>query len=451
MRRHTTVTALLLGLWLLTFCGCTPQQPERAQKAPASPGVLRAHLYNSGFSLSHDDYNNCYQASNGKLYYVLSVYILGAESLDTGAQMYSLDPSTGKIQHVAELTDAAGEKGLKAIPQGKVHVNFVEFTGKLYFATMNGHYTPPVEHGKRHVLPPPPGYKPYPGGHFLSYDLTTGKFEDIAKAPEGITSMTMDTQRGRLYGLTWPSGLFLRYDLGKRELKNLGPASELSEKGTGRTFGVLCRSLALNPQDGSVYYTTSAGDILRYRYDRDAIEKVEGCSLKKDFFGCLDPNTDTMGYNWRQAVWYAPEGVFYAVHGKSGYLFRFEPRTNRVEIAERIVSEATRKSGMYDQFDYGYLGFTLGPDGHTLYYLTGAPHPTPVEAGEEDLELVTYHIPSRKYIDHGVVELEDGRRPFDAQSIAIGRNGIIYTVAKVKEGGHYRMDLLSFPGPSQTR
>ena len=406
MRGHTTVTALLLGLWLLTFCGCTPRQPERAQKAPASPGVLRAHLYNSGFSLSHDDYNNCYQASNGKLYYVLSVYILGAESLDTGAQMYSLDPSTGKIQLVAELTDAAGEKRLKAIPQGKVHVNFVESAGKLYFATTAGHYTPPGPDGKQHVLPPPPGYKPYPGGHILSYDLTTGKFEDIAKAPEGIISITMDTQRGRLYGLTWPSGLFLRYDLGKRELKNLGPASELSEKGTGRTFGVLCRSLAVNPQDGSVYYTTSAGDILRYRYDRDAIEKVEGCSLKKDFFGCLDPNKpDTMGYNWRRAVWYPTEGAFYAVHGKSGYLFRFEPRTNRVEIVERIVSEATRKSG----------------------------------------------LPSRKYVDHGVVELEDGRRPFDAQSIAIGRNGIIYTVAKVKEGGHYRMDLLSFPGPSQTR
>ncbi len=35
-------------------------------------------------------------------------------------------------------------------------------------------------------------------------------------------------------------------------------------------------------------------------------------------------------------------------------------------------TEPSRRSGMYDEFSYGYLGFTLGPDGHTLYYLTGA-------------------------------------------------------------------------------
>ena len=26
---------------------------------------------------------------------------------------------------------------------------------------------------------------------------------------------------------------------------------------------------------------------------------------------------------------------------------------------------------MFDMYYYGYLGFTLGPDGRTLYYLTG--------------------------------------------------------------------------------
>ena len=80
-----------------------------------------------------------------------------------------------------------------------------------------------------------------------------------------------------------------------------------------------------------------------------------------------------MGYNWRQTVWYAPEKMIYGVHGNSGYLFRFDPRIPRVEVLDRLTSEPSQRSGMYDEFSYGYLGFTLGSDDRTLYYLTGGP------------------------------------------------------------------------------
>ena len=65
---------------------------------------------------------------------------------------------------------------------------------------------------------PPPGYEPYPGGHLLAYDMKTGKFDDLGIAPdrEGILSMNMDTARGRIFGLTWPTGRFFRYDLATR-------------------------------------------------------------------------------------------------------------------------------------------------------------------------------------------------------------------------------------------
>ena len=78
-----------------------------------------------------------------------------------------------------------------------------------------------------------------------------------------------------------------------------------------------------------------------------------------------------MGYNWRQTVWYAPDRAVYGVHGDSGYLFCFDPRLNRVDVLERLTSEPSKRSGMYDQFSYGY--FALGPDGRTLHYLTGGP------------------------------------------------------------------------------
>ena len=77
-----------------------------------------------------------------------------------------------------------------------------------------------------------------------------------------------------------------------------------------------------------------------------------------------------MGYGWRQAFWYAPENAIYAIHGRSSYLFRFDPQAERVDVLRRIASEPSMRIGMYDDFHYGYLSFALGPDGHTLYYLT---------------------------------------------------------------------------------
>ncbi|HEV2248693.1 MAG TPA: hypothetical protein VGW37_18770, partial [Terriglobia bacterium] len=68
---------------------------------------------------------------------------------------------------------------------------------------------------------------------------------------------------------------------------------------------------------------------------------------------------------------------------------------------------------------------------------------------DEDIQFVTYDIASGKRVDHGVLQLEDGLRPFFAESIAIGSKNI-YTVAKTRnKGGHLRVDLLSFPNPVQ--
>ena len=435
---------VFLAIWLF-FHG----PGARAQ----DPGTkhLTARAFDSGFELSSGTFNGMLAASDGRIYYVLC-----AASADTGAQMYSYDPATDKIQHLGDLTEAAGEKGLKSIPQGKSHVNFVESNGKLYFSTHVDWYS--VQGGLELMAPPPPGYKPYPGGHFLAYDMISGKFANLAKAPpgQGIISMSMDTQRGRLYGLTWPSGYFLRYDLKSGELKNLGPLYRDGEGGHW-TVRVLCRALPIDPRDGSVYFTNADGDVLRYRYDRDAIETVQGDNLRKDYFGTWNPmDGQNMGYGWRQAVWYAPENSIYAVHGRSSYLFRFDPQAERVDVLQRLASEPSRRSGTYDNFHFGYLSFTLGPDGHTLYYLTegrivknGKPIVVyqPETGGEpaEDLHLITYDIPAAKYTDHGAVFFPDGGRPGLVNSIAVGKDSSVYCITDIPGNGRRRVDLVRIP------
>lgn len=447
MKRFPGIKRLAILIAVLSLAlGCTKQGQKSTQQAPTtSTTILHARFYDSGFKFADDNYNQCFYASDGKVYYVLA-----SGSPYTGSPLLAFNPATGKIEDLGDLTEAAGEKGLHAIPQGKGHSMFVEFQGKLYFATHVGYYSPPSPTGQELIGKPPAGYKPYPGGHFLSYDLRTGKFENFAKAPvgQGIISFTMDPQRHRLYGLTWPSGLFLRYDMQTHNLKNFGPVTEGGEKGIpGSTYRAICRILVVDPQDGSVYFTTAGGRILRYRYDTDTLETVQECSLKRDVFGCMDPKQPgTMGYNWRKAFWYAPQGVIYAQNGRSGYLFRFDPRKESIEILTRLVPDVLRKNGMFDDHKYGYLGMTLGPDGHTIYSLTGAPTQTAAKKTDEEIHLVTYNILSKKQVDWGILQLQNGLRPFFAQSIAIGHRNI-YTVSKIKENGKIRTDLLSFPNP----
>ena len=404
--------------------------------------------------MAHDTYNGLSSASDGKIYYVLC-----SQSVDVGGQMYSFDPATDKIQHLGDLTELCGEKGLKAIVQGKSHVKFVEAKGKLYFATHIGYYS--MIDGMEKLGLPPAGYKPYPGGHLLSYDMLSGKFENLAIAPhqEGILTMNMDTQRGLIYGITWPTGYLFRYDLAKKELKDLGPITGEGENGKGSTFRVICRSIAINPDDGTAYMTTSEGTILRCRVGQDVVEKVEGEDLRKDYFGIYDPSSaGSMGYNWRQIIWSQHEKKFFGVHGNSGYLFSFEPGEPRIEVLDRLTSKVSQLTGMFDQFSYGYLGFTLGPDGHTLYYLTGGPiyqngkrvtGKSSTAMGEakglENLHLITYDISTKKYQDHGAVFYSDGQRPLYVNSIAVGADGTVYTLGRITENGKTRTDLISIP------
>jgi hypothetical protein len=450
-RLSFAVSALLIGLLAVTV--------SRAQQLTVPDGKayrgkkITARTYNSGFALGHDSYNAMGTASNGRIFYCLS-----SENIDQGAKMFCLDPKTQKITEVGDLTEACGEKGTKAIPQGKSHVNFVEANGKLYFATHVGVYS--MVNGMETLGIPPAGYKPYPGGHLLSYDLKTGKFEDFGIAPdrEGVLSFNMDTKRGRLFALTWPRGLFYRYDLATKHQKSFGKQCAEGEGAVGANYRTVCRSIAVDLDDGSAYFTTSEGTILRYDAQTDSVAPVQGEDMKKDYFGLYDPiSPGHMGYNWRQTFWRAKDKMIYGVHGNSGYLFRFDPRVPRIEVLDRITSEPSKRCGMFDQFSYGYLGFGLGPDGKTIHYLTGAPiyvdgkrlkgkdHIAMGAAkGLEDLHLITYDIEKLQCRDRGAVFYENGQRPLYVNAMTIGKDGTVYTLPRITENGNTRSDLVSF-------
>jgi len=417
----------------------------------AAQTTLHATAYNSHFPTAVVDggeaWNGMGVASDGNVYYVLS-----SASPDIAAQMYSFNPKTKTVTHVGDLNDAVGQGNIKAVAQGKSHVSFVESNGKLYFSTHLGYYAHVA--GVEAAGAPPPGYLSYPGGHFVAYDLKTGKFEDLLKAPggEGIITFNMDTKRERLYGITWPTGRFLTYDLKTKRFKDHGTLFHGGEVGkVGDSYRGICRRIVIDPRDGSAYFTTGDGVVHRYHYDSETIDDVTGISLKKDYFGQMDIAAPGMAYNWRAAFWDDAENVIYGINGRSGYLFRVDVNKPTVDVLDRLTSEPSKESGMYDRFNYGYMGFALGHDGHTIYYLTGSPivgtsgnggTGNPQRRGD-GCHLITYDLKTKKYTDHGLLVLDDGSPVSAPQSIALGADGTVYTLSYVKRDGKRIIELIS--------
>ena len=108
---------------------------------------------------------------------------------------------------------------------------------------------------------------------------------------------------------------------------------------------------------------------------------------------------------------------------------------------------------MFDQFSYGYLGFKI-KDG-VVYYLTGGPIykdgirvkgldkiSMGAPKGLEHLHLVTYNISEKEYKDLGPVFYEDGTFPTYVNSIALGEDNDVYTIARFLHNGKEVDDLV---------
>jgi hypothetical protein len=393
--------------------------------AETASSVITCRVHPSGFERADSNFYSLNIASDLCVYYTLS-----SHNIDTHARVYRYDPARDEVKLMFDIGEAVGEAGLKTLPQGKSHSPFFELDGWLYLATHYGFFASTEQ--REHPAPVPEGYKPYPGGHLIRFNMTTGETEDLAVAPpeEGIITLNMDAQRGRCCGLTWPKGFFLVYDLETRKLRNLGPVSRGGEVGSGDQYFCLVRSFAVDPRDGHVYFTNSDGEVLCYEPGADRVAPFGDLRMDRDIFGAWDPHRPGhQGYNWRDILWHEESQCFYGVHPKSGWLFRFDPPARRIDLIARITADELLRSGRFEPFRYGYLTLQVGPDRRTLYYLTST-YGVRTEEGpdlNQKIHLVTYNLETGRYADHGVLQLEDGRYPRMSQCHAVHPNGRGYT------------------------
>ena len=390
---------------------------QDVSSAVYKPGSLQGKMIDGGFYPGDSNYHALVHASDGGIYYAIC-----SHDRNTHAHLFRYDPETDEVATVADIGEALGEDGTVNIPQGKIHCDLFEYYGKLYFGTHVGIY----ERGGTE------DHGPYPGGHFMSYDLATGAFEDygIGEPEEGMVCLQMDKKRGRLYTLTWPSALFIYYDIETGTKKSFGPSVYGHAYINNIEFGGIPRSFGIDPRNGNVYWWNLDETVTCYSYDSDTIEVLNDHKLGRPILKVHEPGSDYEKVSWRSIRWNETDNLFYGITFFGEQLFSYDPRNGEIEVIDRIAPGPNRKSG---ELSRGSLAYELSSDGRTLYYVN---HLRPYtgdtkKRADDELRLVTYDLTLRTYTDHGPIILEDGRNPKDCQGMEIGRDGNIYLVCTV--------------------
>lgn len=419
-----------LLLWLIA----TTAHAGAITKAPAPPEPLIAEVYDPNFPESDCSYHGVYCAGNGKVYFTLS-----AHSIAIWNRVYRFDAKTKAVDLFWTARSTTPEKG--HVAQGKIHSPLAECNGELFLCTHSGHYRP------EHKLPGSGVVvEPYKGGYVFAVAADTGKGRVVSaplherpvivprpKGPvplggEALISSVMDTRRGVFYALSWPSAIFVRVDVKTGEAKEYGkmqdgaetvprhlPAQTGKKKVVNSRYQQICRTLAMD-DEGHVYGSAGCGKI--WKYDRQLDKVVTMKSRMPDATEGSMPQAAPWLQLWRTIVWNDQEKVFYGVHWGTSWLFRFDPKADKIEPVMHWAPIGRPVK------DYAQLGLAMGSN-QVLYGLVHAPS---IKKGvQRSVHLATLDLRSRRFKDHGNVLGDNGMTLMFAESCAVAPNGDVYT------------------------
>jgi outer membrane protein assembly factor BamB len=222
----------------------------------------------------------------------------------------------------------------------------------------------------------------YRGGHAFRLDPSTGEITDlgIPVPGQGINYLTIDRTRRTIYGLTYPRGHLLVWDLrtGRIEDKEatVPPPRPVKEPRDTVYIRYLPRALALDG-DGNVYGTRESGLMWRFTPAKRIIDPLEA----------KIPCTKGMDEDWlynhvADSFCLGSDGLIYGGTTSDGYLFVFDPKNGTVTNLGKPIRQSRIRS------------VVQGADGK-IYAL----------AGEENgvAHLVTYDPQTRGMADLGAI------------------------------------------------
>ena len=364
-----------------------------------------AHVVADSIPAPHDFVDGQWQGiiadSDGQTYFSVS-----SHSPRHNAQFYRYDPENDEVEHLIDVGVWCGYEDSpgKYNAQGKIHSNIYEHEGKLYCTSTSAHAT--LEH-------------PYPGGHFLAYDLKTGEFHNLGKVDYdgkgGLLSAVFDPKLERMYAIHQHKTTLVYLDLKTKDIVEVGQIED---------GGRQCRWPIVDER-GILYGSTRDGMIYRY----NPHTRTRSCLLTRIPHDPEAPQPEPgdgrpwSKTHWTPMIWDAETEWWYGVRGNDEYLFRFRPPADprsHLGKTEGIIQIGYRPSKTQPR--YASLGLTLKD--RTLYYCS-------YPIWRSQAHLVSYNIDTGRAVDHGPIIVEGDRRVSEIHSMVVGSDGLLHAVAMV--------------------
>lgn len=346
--------------------------------------------------------------SNGQVYGATS----GKQSF-----LFHFDSMTNKVYPLGQI---ASEKG--------VHHCIVEGAGGLLFigTGLNELEIPvlskDVPYGRRTIEYQlwddiEARYEGYAGGHIYMYnpaegdsdiylDAAKAKVKDLGVAVPGnsIYAMTINTDKTKIYGISYPDAVFFEYDIPSEKFYRHGQwLSAKAYSGPERSWRSVPRAF-ICASDGKVYSSGDNG--LMYTFD-----PASG-KISQTYMRIPGEYWETQNYNGYPVVEQLIEVKPGVVYGScsDGFLFRFDLESQTLRVLGKPRVERRMRA------------MTLGHDGR-LYMI----------AGEKDnvCRMFSYDIAGEEgFLDYGVLGVD--RSPYYAKIayqfdvMCTGEDGTIY-------------------------
>lgn len=341
-------------------------------------------------------------ASDGNTYFAVS-----SHSRDRNGQFYRYLPSKeglGRVEHLIDIGKWCGETDTlgKTNTQGKIHSEIYELDGKLYMSTTNAHAD-----------------YPYKGGHFLSYDLKTGKADDLGVYPDtngGLLTMHLEPVYRRLYAISQTNAKLVYYDLEKKTIVTVGSVEESPHQ---------CRHL-ISDARGNVFGSTWGGVV--YRFDPRTNKTTRFATKLPHDPDAPQPAVDEKSLYWQATHWAAKAWDektkwWYMTRGNDEYLFRLRlPDKDGDEIAVEGLAPFGFRPSKVDQPRFAAGALVLRDR-----VLWGISYPV----WKSQAHLMSYDIDKRVVTDHGPLITDNGRRVSEIHSMVLGSDRKLHAVAMV--------------------
>jgi len=333
------------------------------------------------------------------------------------AYLFVFDPAINKVKHLGKI------KGQEAIHHALVE----DDDGLLYLGTGKNPFVEvpisPGGIGKEYIdvtlwRDIRKYFENYPGGHLYLYDPK--KSDKRVKLAEmdcelvdlgipvpknSIYTLTINPEKGEIYGLSYPDGHFFIFNIAGRQFEDLGEIdSRVVFHGPERYWRSLPRALVCDDY-GKVYTTGEHGNIVYYDPDSGKIIATD-LKIPQDIY----PGQFDASYAVVECFAMAGNGTIYG-GSSDGYLFAFNPEKMELLSLGKLRSERRIRA------------ITVGKNGR-IYVVAGE------RASTRACQLYCYHPERGNYDRLGLLIADRSPhyywRGYQFDCMATGTDGTIY-------------------------